>query len=416
MQIRALSVLFLVAYCIRLGYAMLDVPVPPQDTADYDELALNVLQGAGYVSYENWYGFPMYSWRPPAYPLFLAAIYGAWGYSHAAVQVVQSAVGALSVLLLFLIMQRIYRPAAWPAAVVAALYEPLVSVCSEVMSECLFIFFVLLALWAIRDRRQRWPMLVLSGVAIGLAALTRPVGLLILPALGLAALCEREWAAWRSVAWAALAAVLVIAPWTVRNAVVHDAFVPVSTHGGFIVARSNAIEPAWRQERGWGIDRAVFEAMPTEVERDRFWWKQGREFMFSNPLLYGRLVFERLLRFLYFFRPSYNAAFATLLPFALLGLWRYGRRPEFRIESAFIGVSTLVFCTLLYGSTRFRLPLEPLLIGFAAVYLSDAWSRWSHRLWASVVGGVLLLNLGLWLMGERLRSIVLYGLDGLGLR
>jgi len=32
------------------------------------------------------------------------------------------------------------------------------------------------------------------------------------------------------------------------------------------------------------------------------------------------------------------------------------------------------------------------------------------------VGGVLLLNLGLWLMGERLRSIVLYGLDGLGLR
>ena len=109
-------------------------------------------------------------------------------------------------------------------------------------------------------------------------------------------------------------------------------------------------------------------------------------------------------------------AFATLLPFALLGLWRYGRRTEFRIESAFIGVSTLVFCTLLYGSTRFRLPLEPLLIGFAAVYLSDAWSRWSHRLWASVVGGVLLLNLGLWLMGERLRSIVLYGLDGLGLR
>ena len=70
MQIRALSGLFLMACCIRLGYVLLDVPVPPQDTADYDELALNVLQGAGYVSYENWYGFPMYSWRPPAYPLF----------------------------------------------------------------------------------------------------------------------------------------------------------------------------------------------------------------------------------------------------------------------------------------------------------------------------------------------------------
>ena len=262
---------------------------------------------------------------------------------------------------------------------VAALYEPLVSVCSEVMSECLFTFFILLALWAIRDCRQRWQMLALSGVAIGLAALTRPVGLLILPALGLVALCEREWKAWRGVAWAGLATVVVILPWTVRNAAVHGAFVPVSTHGGFIVARSNALEPAWRQERGWGIDRAVFEAMPTEVERDRFWWKQGREFILSHPLALWPFGFERLLRFLYFFRPSYNVAFAAVLPFALLGLWRYGRRPEFRIESAFIGVSTLVFCTLLYGSTRFRLPLEPLLIGFAAVYLSDAWSRWSHR-------------------------------------
>ena len=47
MQIRALSGLFLMACCIRLGYTMLDVPVPPQDTADYDELALNVLQGVG---------------------------------------------------------------------------------------------------------------------------------------------------------------------------------------------------------------------------------------------------------------------------------------------------------------------------------------------------------------------------------
>ena len=416
MQTRALSGLFLMACCIRLGYVVLDVPVPPQDTADYDELALNVLQGVGYVSYENWYGFPMYSWRPPAYPLFLAAIYAVWGYSHAAVQVVQAVIGALSVVLLFLIVWRMYRSAAWPAAVVAALYEPLVSVCSEVMSECFFTFFILLALWAIRDDRQRWQMFVLSGVAIGFAALTRPVGLLILPAFVLAALCERGWTGWRGVAWVGLATIVVMLPWTVRNAAVHGAFVPVSTHGGFIVARSNALEPAWRQERGWGIDRAVFEAMPTEVERDRFWWKQGREFILSHPLAYGRLAFERLLRFLYFFRPSYNAAFAAVLPFALLGLWRYGRRPEFRVESAFIGISTLVFCMLLYGSTRFRLPLEPLLIGFAAVYLSDAWSRWSHSVWGSVVSGVLLLNLGLWLMGEQLRSIVLYGLNGLGLR
>lgn len=416
MQLKRLSALFVAACCLRLAYAALDVPVPPQDTRDYDELALNVLNGQGYVSHENWHGFPMRSWRPPTYPLFLAAVYGMCGYSHAAVQVAQSAIGAAAVLLLFLIVRRMHAAAAWPAALVAALYEPLVSVCSEIMSECLFIFLVLMALWALGDERRRWQMLVLGGVAVGLAALTRPVGLLVLPALFVAALCEDGRAGWRRALWASLATVAVIAPWTARNYTVHGALVPISTHGGFIVARSNALEPAWRQERGWGIAKEVFEAMPTEVERDRFWWQQGREFIAAHPMVYARLVLERLLRFFYFFRPSFNLAFSLILPFAVVGLWRYGRRPSSLLHSLFIALSTLVFCTVLYGSTRFRLPLEPLFIAFAAIYLSDAWVRWSRRRWLGVVGGVLLVNVSMWLAQDSLRHAALQGLNGLGLR
>ena len=313
------------ACCIRLAM-WCSTPVPPQDTADYDELALNVLRGVGYVSYEKLRLSHTLGGRRPT-PSFGSDLRGV-GYSHAAYcangdwcPVCCAAIPRDAAHIDLLLGQPLWLSA----------HEPLVSVCSELMSECLFTFFILLALWAIRHR-QRWQMLALSGVAIGLAALTRPVGLLILPALGLVALCEIEWKAWRGVAWAGLATAVVILPWTVRNAAVHGAFVPVSTHGGFIVARSNALEPAWRQERGWGIDRAVFEAMPTEVERDRFWWKQGREFILSHPLAYGRLVFERLLRFLYFFRPSYKRPLprCCLSPYLV---WRYGRRPEFRIES-----------------------------------------------------------------------------------
>lgn len=416
MQVKMLIALCVVACGLRLGYAALDLPVPPQDTADYDELALNVLGGEGYVSHDNWYGFPMRSWRPPAYPLFLAAIYATWGYSHVAVQVIQALLGAFTVALLFFIVRRMYKPAAWPAAITAALYEPLISVCSEVMSESLFTFLVLLALWALEDERRRWHVWALGGLAIGLAALTRPVGLLFLPALGLCVLLNGVRTDGRRLVWAALAAAAVVAPWTVRNYVVHDALVPISTHGGFIVARSNALEPAWRQERGWGIERAVFEAMPTEVERDRFWWQQGRSFIAAHPGVYIRLVFERLLRFFYFFRPSYNIAFAIVLPFALIGLWRYGRSRADCLPSVFIGVSTLVFCTLLYGSTRFRLPMEPLFIAYAAVYLTHAWSRWSPRRWRAVVGGSLLLNGCVWLVQDQLRMAVLGGLGAMGLK
>ena len=60
--------LFALAAAMRLGYASLGVEVPSQDTADYDEIAANLLAGEGFVARENWFGFDMRSWRAPLYP------------------------------------------------------------------------------------------------------------------------------------------------------------------------------------------------------------------------------------------------------------------------------------------------------------------------------------------------------------
>jgi 4-amino-4-deoxy-L-arabinose transferase-like glycosyltransferase len=413
---KKLVALFAVAWLLRLAYAALNLPVPLQDTPDYDELALNVLSGTGFVSHDNWHGFAMYSWRPPFYSFFLAAIYGLWGYSHTAIQVIQAGVGGATVVLVWLLARRFCPAAAWPAALFATVYEPLVSISSEIMSECLFTFWVLLALWALGDEKRRWNYIAAGGAAVALAALTRPVGLLLLPAFAFSALLAQGRTAWRSVLWSVVVTLVVIAPWTVRNYMVHGALVPISTHGGFIIARSNSAAPAWRQERGWGIDREVFERMPTEVERDRFWLRQGREFIASNPGVYLRLVGERFLRFWYVFKPSYNFWFALLLPFFAAGLWRNSRRPIFLFPNVFIALSTLVFCAILYGSTRFRLPLEPLFIVYAAVFLTNAWDRWARSRFYSVVAVALFSNMFVWWNEEALRGVVLAGLDGMGLR
>ena len=413
---KRLALLFLFACSLRLIHAALGFPVPLQDTPDYDELALNLLRGEGFVSHANWHGFAMYSWRPPFYSFFLAAVYSAWGYSHVAVQIIQASVGAATVVLLFFVVRRFSAAASWPAALFAAVYGPLVAISSEIMSESFFTFWSLAALWALGDEKRRWNYMVAGGVAIALAALTRPVGLLLLPAFALAEVYLRRRAAAQSVFWVALAAALVIAPWTLRNFLVHDALVPISTHGGFIVARSNAAEPAWRQERGWGIDREVFERMPTEVERDRFWLRQGREFVAGNPGIYLRLVGERFLRFWYFFTPSYNFWFALLFPFFVAGFWHYSRWDSLLFPSVFIALSTAVFCAVLYGSTRFRLPLEPLFIAYAAAFLTNLWSRWPRRRFGSVLVIVLCGHILIWWNEEMLRRVVLAGLDGMGLR
>ena len=398
--------LFVLALALRLGYVLQDYPVPAQDTPDYDEIAHNLLKGEGFVARENWFGFELHAWRAPFYPFFLAAVYGVCGHSHLAVRTVQAVVDAGTVVLLYQLGLRIWPPAALAAGLFAAVYGPLVASTGEVMSETWFTFWLVLAAYLLSapmDRRRDW---LAGGLAIGLAALTRPVGLLFWPALTLAGWYRKRRDGLRRSLWVGLALVATILPWTVRNYLVLGAWVPISTHGGFILARSNADQPDWRKAQGWGIAREVFEQTPSEVERDQRWQRQGLEFIFSHPGTYLRLSGERFLRFWYFFQPGYNFWFTLLLPFFILGLWRYGRREEFLLLSIFSGTSLVVFCFILYGSVRFRLPLEPFFILFAAAAVQEELQRRGRRVWM-LFGAIVALNLIFYWQDKALRALVL---------
>ena len=124
---------------------------PTDDTADYDEIALNLLSGEGFVSRENWYGFEMHSWRAPAYPFFLAAIYGVFGYGHTVAMVIQALIGAATAVVVYGIGRQLHPPLS-----AFGLQPGTASVGS--------------------GHRYHW---VLCGVIIGAAALTRPVGLIL---------------------------------------------------------------------------------------------------------------------------------------------------------------------------------------------------------------------------------------------
>jgi 4-amino-4-deoxy-L-arabinose transferase-like glycosyltransferase len=119
------------------------------------------------------------------------------------------------------------------AAAIAASYPLLIAADGALMSETLYgllIALVLLAAYRLRDEPSAWRAVAL-GVAIGLAALTRPEALLLLPLL----LVPR----WRWLAVACLATALVVLPWTVRNWSAFDRPVLISTNDGVTLAGSN---------------------------------------------------------------------------------------------------------------------------------------------------------------------------------
>ncbi|MFZ5447748.1 MAG: glycosyltransferase family 39 protein [Thermodesulfobacteriota bacterium] len=124
------------------------------------------------------------TFRTPVYPAFLTVVYGVSGSPVVAVTV-QSLISLLTVWLIILLMARLFRSsAAWLAGLLAALDPLSLTYTHQLMTESLFLCFMVLGVYVfltlmITDGQGKsslaWP--VLGGLALGLAALTRPVGI-----------------------------------------------------------------------------------------------------------------------------------------------------------------------------------------------------------------------------------------------
>ncbi len=153
----------------------------------------------------------------------------------AAIRVSQAVLGALTCYFAYRLAWAVSedRRAARLAALLLAVGPVFVMEAAQVLTETLYLFCVMLALWLTVDFAARpdaprapWSALALAGVAFGLAALTRAV-LLLFP-LGIVAhlVLLRGWR--RGLAHGAIllaAYALTLAPWTVYNLVRWDAFV-----------------------------------------------------------------------------------------------------------------------------------------------------------------------------------------------
>src|SRR2546423_2733798 len=126
---------------------------------------------------------------------------------------------------------------------------------TALVSEALFVPLLLAAVaTALEARRARRcvPWAVLTGVLVGLAALTRTNGIILLLALTLAvagATTRRRRFGWAAPAGLVVATVLTIAPWTIRNYFEFHAFIPVSTEVGYTLA--GTYNQASRADQHW---------------------------------------------------------------------------------------------------------------------------------------------------------------------
>jgi tetratricopeptide (TPR) repeat protein len=396
------------------------------DEQEYLAVALTLLQEQRYTE--------LLFMRPPLYPLFLAASIYAVDSLVQNLRLVQALISTATIPLVYLLTRELtslfqstvrspqfdspephrssigYRLSAIGyrapllAALLTALSYTLAVNATELLSETLFLFSLTASLWLIvRAGRLggRW-RIALAGLALGASCLIRSVALPLLP---LAAIWlftnvkgKRQNAKWQlrpaliQCCIFTFAFCILVLPWTARNYVTYGGVILIDTTGAENLWLDN--DPAGReavkaQLFALGEDRLARQQLASQrgvavitADPARFFAKMGTELkllfaleytddMRARPAIWvppaevaARLILGDGLWLLIMLVGSYGLAYAALS----------GGPPGraalllFLPWCAYIALTSMIF----HVELRYRLPVFPALLPFAALVLTKA--------------------------------------------
>lgn len=181
------------------------------------QIAERLATGHG-LSYE-WMGIK-YAHRPPVYPALLAAT-TIFGKSYLAVIVLQSLIGAGTVLCAYFIGKELFDKSVGRLAAIGVAFYPYFVMHDTALQETgVFTFLTALSVLLLLKSRQGSAIAVAAGVALGLAILTRATLIGFVPFALLWALLfsgRLGGLALKRTAAVSIGLLLVITPWLVRN-------------------------------------------------------------------------------------------------------------------------------------------------------------------------------------------------------
>jgi hypothetical protein len=402
---------------------------PKTDALSFDLLATSIAQGDGFGQAQQPPMIGPTALRAPLYPLFLGAIYVVFGeHSYAAALAANAVLGVGVVALVGLVASQLLgRRIGAVAMALAAVHPAMYLTGSSLQLEPLLTLLCLGGLAAALQHRRAprgilWP--VVAGACIGIGMLAREQAFFFLPIVAWLVWTAdrprpsfRDRAGVRSVLVTGVAAVLVVIPWTIRNAQQLDAFVPVTTSSGFgLVGTYNETSlgnraqwiPPYNDPRSVEVLLAIEN--PTEVRVDSELRSLSIEIVKENPTYPFKVAFWNTVRGFDLDGGDYTRLISPFLPYpqrlldpAVYAGWLLllaAVAGAFTVRARAVPRAVWVLPILLTGfmavflpfSIRYRSLLEPFSLFLAASLLVSAhdwWRRAGGTLWAqdlAVVG------------------------------
>jgi 4-amino-4-deoxy-L-arabinose transferase-like glycosyltransferase len=350
------------------------------------QIAERLATGHG-LSYE-WMG-TKYAHRPPVYPALLAAT-TIFGKSYIAIVVLQSLIGAGTVLCAYFIGKELFNKTVGRLAAIGVAFYPYFVMHDTALQETgVFTFLTALSVMLLLKSRQSIAIAVAAGVALGLAILTRAtlIGFVPFALLWILLLSDRvRVLAVKRTAAVGLALMLVITPWLVRN-YLQIGTPTISTLSGLTLWAGNnphtfsnypnqsidrSVNTAWSgltpgedayirssdevRQNGWFVNKALdyIKQHPQETV-NRAFRKVGAAFSWTlNP---ERDSFTQVV---YFF------SYVPVLFLGIAGVWLAKKRWREHMLIYGLFTSFILVTAIFFGHTSHRVFLDVYLIILAA--------------------------------------------------
>jgi 4-amino-4-deoxy-L-arabinose transferase-like glycosyltransferase len=409
---RTYSFIFSCAALPRLFYLLIS---PRYFEYEYWEMGASLLRH-GTLGFD---GAPTTQFEP-LYPLFVAALRALTGDRVLVAQAIQVAIGSLAAVCLFHLTESLTgnRRAAFIAAGLFAIYPLSVRHSADGSDITLMATLVIASSWMFIAAKTAAGA-AMAGTMIGLAALTRTMALPLVALAALILLRERRPRAALALTAAALA---VFAPYAVRNYSLNGAILPTRTGVNLLVSNSEytqAVVPTHHADLleghaesllvrdGIGSDNGLTPALERQQDvalRRYAWADMSRRpiellslratyaFYFLGPFLIpyqapgdepaielkegGRVLITGYVPRPLWERAVYTASYTPLLA---LAVWALVQRRAWHPREAIlwsVAATFVVTHSVFFPATRYRVPMDFVLLCYAAIGLDALASRW----------------------------------------
>lgn len=407
-QRKRLWVVFAAAVVIRMAVAIASGGLRQPELWEYDNIARAIVAGQGFIY--HFHGITYYSYAPPLYSWLSVASYWLTG-SLAPLMLIQMGAGAALAVASGAMAGRLFghSRAVIAAGLLVAVHPGLVIYSATKAHPMPWdaLFFALAALQFLRLREQPGLRRALElGLIVGVGTLSRATIIIFLPIGALWLLWNSHRSVWpaivRDLVVAGVITTACLAPWTIRNYLVHHEFVfVVSTDGDTFWRGNNPNATGHSYGRNGRLvldsltleERQELERLPTEVEQSAWFKARAKAFISDNPWEFVRLTAMKFFHF-WWFAPQtgvrYPASWfwasaayyvATLLC-AGVGVHRILKAGPPAVRQAVLLVALLLALSLLqslyYVEGRHRWGVEPLLLVFSGGGAAALYQRLTH--------------------------------------